>query len=201
VNFRYSEKIKIMKIYNYLIVSVLVLLGYGCKSIEMFKENIEVAPKNSYASFVIVNKEIGQQAFKDALLDESVSILLQNQLEALGMVYDTGSPELVIRYGSSEDPRQKEFYPNQIRPMWGWRVWDPWMYNPMYMNRNNQYTSKNYELIHLIVDFIDPNADKMIMRLTAVSEAQSAKEKNKKISKSVNEVVKTYIEHINPSKK
>jgi hypothetical protein len=186
-----------MRLYNIIAIVFLSMGFISCKSVEMFKENTEIAPNEKYFNFVIVNNEVGIRAFSDQLLDEKVSYQLQQRLEKLGMVYDNESPELVIRFGSSEDPRQKEFYPNQMSPMWGWRVWDPWMFNPMLMNRQPQVTSKNYELIQLIVDFIDPKKDKMIMRLTAVSEAQGKKEKQKKLEKSVEEVVKTYIDHLN----
>jgi len=184
-----------MKFINTTILLLLLLLN-SCKSVEIFKENTEIAPKEAYKSFVIVNKEIGQKAFKDAFIDEKVSSSIQNQLESLGLIYDAENPELVIRIGSSEDPRQKDFSTYPMTPMWGWRVWDPWMYNPMFMNRQQTTSSKNYELVQLIVDFIDPKNDKMIMRLTAVSEAQNPREKIRRLEKSVEEVIRTYINHI-----
>jgi len=172
-----------------------VLLIQGCSSIEIFKENTEIAPYKAYTTFVLINKEVGRKGFEDEFLNAQVSQHLQDQMEALGMKYERKNPELVIRYTSNEDIRQKEIYQNQF-PMWGWRVWDPWMFDPRMNNRFNNVTTKNYELIQLIVDFIDPNKDKILMRITAVSEANSPKEKKKMLSKSVTQTVKTYKEHL-----
>jgi hypothetical protein len=63
-------------------------------------------------------------------------------------------------------------------------------------NRFNTVTTKNYELVQLIVDFIDPKKDKILMRLTAVSESNSPREKKKRLLKSVVQIVKTYQEHL-----
>ena len=172
-----------------------VLLIQGCSSIEIFKENTEIAPYKAYTTFVLINKEVGRKGFEDEFLDAQVSQHLQDQMEALGMKYERENPELIIRYTSNEDIRQKEIYQNQY-PMWGWRVWDPWMFDPRMNNRFNNVTTKNYELIQLIVDFIDPNKDKILMRITAVSEANSPKEKKKMLSKSVTQTVKTFKEHL-----
>jgi hypothetical protein len=186
-----------MKIKNPSIKSfILLILFTSCSSIEIFKENTEIAPYKEYRSFVIINQEIGQVGFNNALLDAQVSQALQNQMEELGLVYEREKPDLVIRYTSNEDPRQKEVYHNRY-PMWGGRVWDPWLFNPMWMNnRYNPVTTKNYELLQLIVDFIDPQKDKMLMRLTAVSEINNEKEKKKKLFKSVDQVVESFHNHI-----
>ncbi|ERM81817.1 hypothetical protein P872_07810 [Rhodonellum psychrophilum GCM71 = DSM 17998] len=175
--------------------ALIIFVCMGCSSIEIFKENTEIAPYKAYTSFVLINKEIGMKGFDDDLLDAQVSHDLQEQLEAIGMKYERTNPDLVIRYASNEDLRQKEIYQNRY-PMWGWRVWDPWMFDPRMNNRFNTVTTKDYELIQLIVDYIDPKEDKILMRLTAVSESNSPKEKRKRLSKSVSQIVKTYQEHL-----
>ena len=120
---------------------------------------------------------------------------IQSNLEKLGLVYEKEKPELIIRYTSNEDLRQKEIFYDPY-PFWGRRIWDPWMYNPMFFNPRNMPTSKNYELMQVVVDFIDPKNDKMLMRLTAVSEVSSPKEKKKKVLKSVEKIIQTYQEHL-----
>ncbi|MFD2035367.1 DUF4136 domain-containing protein [Belliella marina] len=179
------------------VTSFLLLIGFlsSCSSIEIFKERTEIRPYKEYTSFVIVNKEIGSRSFKDELIDAKVSNELEIKMKELGLVYDRDSPDLVIRYSSNEDPRQKEVYNNQY-PMWGMRVWDPWMFDPRFMGRQNMVSTKNYELLQLIVDYIDPKQDKMLMTITAVSEASSAKTKSKKLIKSAEKVVQTYKEHV-----
>lgn len=183
-------------------IKLLLLLSVfltSCSSIEIFKEKTEFAPYKDYKSFVITNKEIGYRGFNDAYLDATVSDQLQSLLEEQGLKYERESPELVIRYTSNEDPRQKEVYNNRY-PMWGGRVWDPWMYDQRYLNRQNQVSTKNYQLMQIMVDFIDPNNDKILMQLTAVSEVSSARDKKTKALKSIEKIAQTYKSHINPTK-
>jgi hypothetical protein len=181
-----------------LLLSFLIIQA-SCSSVEIFKENTEIAPYKEYNSFVIINTEVDQPGFKDAILDDLIAKELQLKMEAMGLVYERENPELVIRYTSNEDLRQKEIMNNRY-PMWGYRVWDPWMFNPMWRNnRYNTVTTSNYELVQLIVDIIDPEKDKMLMRLTAVSEASNSKDKTRKLLKSVEKIVVTYQEHLSNS--
>ncbi|WP_373521319.1 DUF4136 domain-containing protein [Aquiflexum sp.] len=184
-----------MKKYFLAFIFPLIIFNSACSSIEIFKENTEFRPYKEYSSFVILNKEIGQKGFSDDILDVRVSDGIQNQLESLGLVYEKEKPELIIRYTSNEDFRQKEVYNNRY-PMWGVRIWDPWMYDPRFMNQRNMTSTQNYELLQVVVDFIDPKSDKMLMRLTAVSEVSSQKEKSKKALKSVDKIIQTYESHI-----
>jgi hypothetical protein len=180
-------------------IPILILILFiisSCKSVEMFKEKTEFKPYNSYKTFAILNKEVGYKSFEDNFLDAMVSTRLQEEFEAIGLTYEKENPEIIIRFTSNEDPREKELYNNRY-PMWGGRIWDPWMFDPLFAQRQNYVTTKDYHLLQLIVDFIDPKKDQMLMRLTAVSETSSPKDKIKKLSKSVNSVTKSYVEHLN----
>lgn len=184
-----------MKKYLLVILLSLILFGSSCSSIEIFKEKTEFRPYKEYSSFVILNKEIGHKGFADDYLDAMVSDGIQGRLESMGLVYERENPELIIRFTSNEDLRQKEVYNNRY-PMWGGRIWDPWMYDPRFMNQRSMATTSNYELMQVVVDFIDPKNDKMLMQLTAVSEVSSQKEKNKKALKSVDKIIQSYQDHI-----
>jgi hypothetical protein len=70
-------------------------------------ENNEIPFQKTYTSFVLVNKELGIQGFADSDLDKQVQLELEAQLIASGLVYDTKQPDLVIRYHSNEDLRQR----------------------------------------------------------------------------------------------
>jgi hypothetical protein len=182
-------------------ISFLILIFFtSCSSIEIFKEKTEFAPYKEYKSFVITNKEIGHRGFNDAYLDAVVSEQLQYLLEEQGLKYERDSPDLVIRYTSNEDMRQKEVYNNRY-PMWGGRVWDPWMYDPRFLNQQNMVSTKNYQLMQIMVDFIDPNKDKILMQLTAVSEVSGTKDKKKKAIKSIEKITQTYNSHIHSTNK
>lgn len=175
-------------------ILVSLLMTMSCASIEIFKENMEVKNPTNYRSFVIVNKELGRNGFKDEFLDAITMDQIQQLLEKNGLTYDRENPDILIRYTSNQDPRQKEVYANQY-PMWGSRMWwDPWVYNPSYFNRQmTTSTTQSYELLQVIVDFIDPHSDKRVMTLTAVSETSSAKHRKKMVAKSTEKIIATYI--------
>ena len=80
--------------------------------------------------------------------------------------------------------------------MWGGRVWDPWMFDPRFFNQQDMVSTKNYQLMQIIVEFIDPKNDKILMQLTAVSEVINAKDKKNKALKSIEKITETYITHL-----
>lgn len=176
-----------------LLLSLTLLVS--CKSVEVFKEREELPIRKYYKSFVLVNKELDMQAFTDPLLDEQVKEALIAQLTNAGMVYDVTQPELVIRYHSNEDPRQRERV-NGMNPypFWGMRMYDPWLFNPMLGDMRPRVSTSNYELLQVIVDFIDPKEDKYLMTLTAVTEVTNAKTKPKVALKALNEANKTFLQ-------
>lgn len=190
-----QKKIMLKRLQNFYVL-VLALLLSSCANIDIFKEKTEFKPYKRYNTFVIINQELNYQTFNDSFFDGMVSTTLQEYFEKQGMVYDRNNPELIIRFTSNEDKREREVFNNQF-PMWGWRVWDPW-FDPFMMNRFNtpSVSTRNYELMQLIVDFIDPNKDKVLMRLTAVSEVGSLRDKKRKLLQSVEKVGKTYDNHI-----
>jgi len=139
------------------------------------------------------------RGFSSQFLDAQVQINLQEALEKEGLVYDKEQPDLVIRYTSNEDLRKREMnnFMNQS-PFWGFRVWDPWMFNPN-MNNMNRTTESSYELVQVIVDFIDPKQDKMLMTLTGVTEVSSQKTKDNKILKTTDKIIERFILELQPS--
>lgn len=175
-----------------LFVSSLAL--FSCSSIEVFKENTEIPIRRSYKSFVIVNKELGMQGFSDPKIDEMIKSELQSQLELAGMIYDPKQPDLVIRYHSNEDPRQKEIVNNMNPyPFWGYRIYDPWFFNPYNFNNRPRVSTSNYELLQVILDFLDPVQDKYLMTLTAVTEVTNPKSKQKLALKSLKSATETFV--------
>ena len=169
----------------------------SCATIDVFKENTELKIKKPYKSFVIINKEVGMRGFASQFIDAQVQIRLQEALEAEGMVYEKIQPDLIIRYTSNEDPRQRDVVNNfNPYPLWGYRVWDPWMYNPNMYNNMSRNSTSNYELVQVIVDFIDPKEDEFLMTLTGVTEVSSPKTKDNKILKTIDKIVERFISEI-----
>jgi hypothetical protein len=163
--------------------------------VEVFKEKTELPIRKYYGSFVLVNKELDMQAFSDPLLDEQAKEALITQLTDAGMVYDAKQPELVIRYHSNEDPRQRERV-NTMNPypFWGMRMYDPWLFNPMLGDMRPRVSTSSYELLQVIVDFIDPKEEKYLMTLTAVTEVANPKSKRKVTLKALKEANKTFLQ-------
>jgi len=169
----------------------------SCATIDVFKENTELKIKKPYLSFVIINQEVGMRGFASQFIDAQVQIRLQEALEAQGMVYEKIKPDLIIRYTSNEDPRQRDVVNNfNPYPFWGYRVWDPWMYNPNMYNNMSRNSTSSYELIQVIVDFIDPKEDEFLMTLTGVTEVSSPKTKDNKILKTIDKIVERFISEI-----
>lgn len=168
----------------------------SCSSIEIFKENTELPLSAKYNSFVIVNAEVNMNGFSAQFLDEKVQDRIRESFESQGLTYDRVKPDLIIRYTSNEDLRQRQINTfNNPYQFWGMRVWDPWMFNP-YSPYNDPPRTDNYELLQVIIDFIDPEKDKFLMTLTGVTEVNSPKYKEKKVLKTTEKVVERFISEI-----
>ncbi len=176
-------------------ICFLVLLS-ACSSVEVFVENREIPFQKKYRSFVLVNKELGIAGFSDPKLDQQVQVALEEQLYAAGLVYDAKQPDLVIRYHSNEDLRQRERV-NTLNPYpyWGMRMYDPWLFNPMMRNFRSQVTTTNYALLQVILDVIDPKEDKYLMTLTGVTEVSTPKSKSKITLKAIEKTTNTFLEY------
>lgn len=182
-----------------LMLGLALLLG-SCSAIDVFKENTELPISKPYKTFVIINKEVNMRGFADPSIDELVANQIQEQLQRAGMVYDSRRPDLVIRYHSNEDLRQREIVQNtNPYPFWGFRVYDPWMFNRLNNPWNRRVTTDDYELIQVIVDFIDPEKDQFLMTLTGVTEVSAPKYKAQKVRKTLTKVLETFVTQSNPN--
>ena len=185
------SNMKTVPIYIFLLVALL----FSCNTAEIFVENREIPFQKTYQSFVLVNKELGIPGFSDPKLDQQVQEALEAQLLAAGLVYDAKKPDLVIRYHSNEDLRQRERV-NTMNPypFWGMRMYDPWLFNPMMGNFRPQVTTTKYELLQVILDIIDPNQEKSLMTLTGVTEVSSPKSKAKITLNALEKTTNTFLE-------
>ena len=185
------SNMKTVPIYIFLLVALL----FSCNTAEIFVENREIPFQKTYGSFVLVNKELGIPDFSDPKLDQQVQEALEAQLLAAGLVYDAKKPDLVIRYHSNEDLRQRERV-NTMNPypFWGMRMYDPWLFNPMMGNFRPQVTTTKYELLQVILDIIDPNQEKSLMTLTGVTEVSSPKSKAKITLNALEKTTNTFLE-------
>lgn len=186
-----------MNFHHIILSSFLVVLS-SCSSIEVFNENNELPLVKPYQTFVIINKEVGMRGFSSQFIDELVQIQIQETLENSGMIYDSKQPDVVIRYHSNEDLRQREVVNNlNPYPFWGYRVYNPWIFNPY---QGNRVSTSNYELLQVIVDFIDPVQDKFLMTLTGVTEVSSPKQKQKRVEKTLDSVLRSFVSQNNQTR-
>lgn len=177
---------------------VLLLIFGSCSSIEIFKEHTEIPISAQYRTFVIINQEINMNGFSSPNLDEQVQRQIQNALESQGLVYNKTNPDLVIRYTSNEDERTRYLTNNyNAFPMWGYRIWDPWAFNPYNPMFRNQVRTTQYELLQVIVDFIDPKKDKFLMTLTGVTELTSPKSKPRIVLKTTDKILARFLIDLN----
>lgn len=184
-----------LNIYRFLIF-ILFPFCTACSTVEVFVENKEIPFQKTYTSFVLVNKELGIQGFADSDLDKQVQLELEAQLIASGLVYDTKQPDLVIRYHSNEDLRQRESVNTMNSyPFWGMRMYNPWLFNPMMGNSRPQVTTTKYALLQVILDVIDPEQDKYLMTLTGVAEVSQPKSKPKITLKVVEKTANTFLQY------
>jgi hypothetical protein len=70
------------------------------------------------------------------------------------------------------------------------------MFNP-YNQGFNRVSTSNYELLQVIVDFIDPEKDKYLMTLTGVTEVSSPKSKPKKVEQTLKVILNSFISQNN----
>lgn len=188
----------IRKTYLPLASFFLLSILYSCQTIDIFKENSEISIGGNYKSFVIINQEVNMQGFHSPILDHVVRTQIRQILESEGMTYNKTNPELVIRYTSNEIERKRDLKNNfNAFPMWGYRIWDPWSWNPYNpMHRNVSQTSE-YELLQIIIDFIDPKKDKFLMTLTGVTEITNFKSKPRIVLKTTDRLLGKFLEDLN----
>lgn len=178
-------------------ILLVALVVTSCSSIEIFKENTQIPIQKTYSSFVIMNEEVDMNGFSSETIDKEVQILLHEYLEQNGLIYDRQDPDLLIRYSSNENKRERNVgaFPSHYPSYWGYSVWDPWSYR----NQNNLKNSE-YELLQVIVDFIDPHAEKTLMTLTGVTEVDNPKSKGKKALKTTEKIISYFLTELYGSK-
>lgn len=186
------------KIFGYFVTFLLFSLVCACQTIDIFKENSEISRTENHKSFVIINQEVNMQGFHSPALDQVVQTQIRKALESAGMSYNKKNPDLIIRYTSNEIEKTRVLVNNfNAFPMWGFRIWDPWSWNPHNpMNRNESQTNQ-YELLQIIIDFIDPKKDKFLMTLTGVTEITSSKSKPRIVLKTTDRILGKFLQDFN----
>ncbi|SNR93396.1 protein of unknown function [Belliella buryatensis] len=184
-----------MKLNKPTLLLSLLLFNISCSSIEIYKENIELSPYKENRSYMILNKENNLNGVADDLLNEKIIKEIEFKMMKLGLYYDSNTPDLIIEFSSNEEPRNKEIFRSQY-PL-GPPSWNSYSNDARISRRQNTISFKDYEVIQLVMDFIDPSQDKMYIRVMAVTEVSSIESKYNLTTKSVGKIIKAYDQHMN----
>jgi len=162
---------------------MVAVLLISCSPVKVYTEKSDIIGSREYRTFAILNEVQGKAAFNSPILEERLQNKLILEMENRGYVYDKDSPDLIIRYNTDITKNQRVIYPNPYTMMWN-PFWGP-------MGGRGMQAQK-YDQGEVVFDFIDPAADKVILRATAVGTVNNPNDKEKKIQAAVNKVMKEF---------
>jgi len=181
-------------------ISVLlaVFLLAACSPVKVYLEKDEVKAEKSYKTFAIINQYEGKDAWNSPTLNKNLIEDLTKGMEERGYKVDNEQPDLILRYNTLLSEGEKEVrdnYYNGFYP-YGYGMYNPWMYRYPYHMAYPYWPSKTeiekYNLGEVVIDFIDPKADEVILRISAVGEVNNVKQKYKNIGVSVNKILNEF---------
>ncbi|HSJ66146.1 MAG TPA: DUF4136 domain-containing protein [Anditalea sp.] len=155
----------------------------ACSPVKVYTEKSDFVEQKTYRTFAILNEVRGKAAFDSPIMEEKLQQNLIAGMEKRGFEYNADAPDLIIRYNTDVQQNQRTIYPSYGR----WGMWNPWMWGmPMAPE------VRKYEQGEVIIDFIDPNVDRIIMRATAVGTVNNPDQKQKKINTAVEKILKEF---------
>ncbi|MDN3670567.1 DUF4136 domain-containing protein [Echinicola jeungdonensis] len=177
-----------MKIRVLIALIIPFLLVVSCSPVKIYTEKSELNYEKSYKTFAIINQYKGKNAWNSPVLDQNLVHNLTEGMKEMGYEPDRNSPDLILRYNTllSEGEKEVSQYPGS---MWGYGMYNPWMYRMPYPYWGNPTKLEKYDLGELVIDFIDPRADQVILRISAVGEVNNPKQKYKNIKISVEKIL------------
>jgi len=154
----------------------------ACSPVKVYTEKSNFVEQKTYRTFAILNEVQGKAAFDSPIMEENLQQHLIAGMEKRGFEYNADAPDLIIRYNTDVQQNQRTVYSHP-----GWGMWNPWMWGmPMAPE------VRKYDQGEVIVDFIDPHADRVIMRATAVGTVNNPDQKQKKINTAVQKILREF---------
>jgi hypothetical protein len=164
------------------LIALALICVAACSPVKVYTEKSNFVEQKQYRTFAILNEVRGKAAFDSPIMEERLQEHLIAGMEKRGFEYDAERPDLIIRYNTDVQQNQRTIY-----PAWGgWGMWNPWMWGPQVPE------VRNYEQGEVIIDFIDPAVDRVIMRATAVGTVNNPDQKQRKINTAVNKILKEF---------
>jgi len=164
------------------LIALVLICVAACSPVKVYTEKNNFVEHKQYRTFAILNEVRGKAAFDSPIMEERLQHNLIAGMEKRGFEYDAERPDLIIRYNTDVQQNQRTVY-----PAWGrWGMWNPWMWGPQVPE------VRNFDQGEVIIDFIDPAVDRVIMRATAVGTVNNPNQKQKKISTAVDKILREF---------
>ncbi|UCS92924.1 DUF4136 domain-containing protein [Echinicola marina] len=180
----------------------IILLGVllaACNPVKVYLEKNEVKAGKSYKTFAIINQYEGKDAWNSPTLDRNLVDDLVQGMEERGFVQDSEHPDLILRYNTLLSDREKEVSRSAYDGLYPYGLYSPmyrFPYRMGYPYWPSQTEIEKYNLGEVLIDFIDPRADKIILRISAVGEVNNIKQKSKNIGVSVDKILYEFSKHL-----
>ncbi|WP_215223665.1 DUF4136 domain-containing protein [Echinicola shivajiensis] len=175
-------------------ISIIFLgvLMSACNPVKVYLEKNEVKEGKSYKTFTIINQYEGKDAWNSPTLDKNLIDDLVKGMEDRGFTQDSEHPDLILRYNTLLSDREKEVRSNSYDGLYPYGMYSPmyrYPYRMGYPYWPSQTEIEKYNLGEVLIDFIDPKADEIILRISAVGEVNNIKQKSKNIGVSVDKIL------------
>ncbi|WP_200977245.1 DUF4136 domain-containing protein [Echinicola sp. 20G] len=165
----------------------------ACNPVKVYLEKEEVRPERSYKTFAIINQYQGKDAWNSPTLNQNLIDDLVKGMEERGYQQDIERPDLILRYNTLLSENEKEVRDNSYNGFYPYGMYNPMMYRypfgSPYPYWPSQTEIEKYKLGEVVIDFIDPKADEIILRISAVGEVNNIKQKYKNIGVSVDKIL------------
>ncbi|QDH80132.1 DUF4136 domain-containing protein [Echinicola soli] len=179
----------------------MVLVTAACNPVKVYLEKEEVKAERSYRTFAIINQYQGKEAWNSPTLDKNLRDGLIKGMQERGYEENIQQPDLILRYNTLLSEGEKEVRDNDyygMSPYGPYGMYNPYMYRypygmPYWPSRTE---IEKYNLGEVVIDFIDPKADEVILRISAVGEVNNVKQKYKNIDISVSKILSEFSRNI-----
>ncbi|AWW32560.1 DUF4136 domain-containing protein [Echinicola strongylocentroti] len=177
---------------------LLVVAAVACNPVKVYLEKDEVKADRKYDTFVIINQYQGKEAWNSPMLDKNLREGLAKGMEERGYKEDAHQPDLILRYNTLLSEGEKEVRDTDYYGMSPYGMYNPYMYRSPYgMPYWPSSTEiEKYNLGEVVIDFIDPMADEVILRISAVGEVNNVKQKYKNIDASVSKILNEFFRNM-----
>ncbi|GGZ15237.1 hypothetical protein GCM10007049_04130 [Echinicola pacifica] len=174
-----------------LVILTGTLLMVSCSPVRVYLEKNKVKPNQNFSSFTIINEYMGKDAWNSPSLDENLRQALISGMEDQGYHYNEDAPDLILRYNTLLSDGEKEVRESSPYGMSPYGMYNPYMYRYPYRNSYwpSQTEIEKYKLGEVVIDFIDPRVDELVMRISAVGEVNNMKQKYKNIEESAGKIL------------